>query len=114
MSGLPSMLSWLMESAMPQDPYLRVLEVITFDAVGAEPTGYLLAIVILCVFTVVHLSSNQKMLFSLHYLTLFSPEGGTSTLSNRKLHLSFGMDWFYSSDFRRTFDNVSASQRESR
>mgnify|MGYP005691752189 FL=1 len=48
------------EGAMPQDPYLRVLEVITFDAVGAELTGYLLAIVILCVFTVVHLSSNQK------------------------------------------------------
>ena len=48
------------EGAMPQDPYLRVLEVITFDAVGAELSGYLLAIVILCVFTVVHLSSNQK------------------------------------------------------
>jgi len=48
------------EGAMPQDPYLRVLEVISFDAVGAELSGYLLAIVILCVFTVIHLSRTQK------------------------------------------------------
>ena len=48
------------EGAMPQDPYLRVLDVIEFDAVGAELIGYLLAIVSLCVFSVVHLARTQK------------------------------------------------------
>ena len=65
------------EGAMPQDPYLRVLEVISFDAVGAELSGYLLAIVILCVFCLT-LIQTQKRLSNLLCLTLFSPEGGTS------------------------------------
>ena len=49
------------EGAMPQDPYLRVLDVIEFDAVGAELLGYLSAIAMLCIFSVIHLSRIQKL-----------------------------------------------------
>ncbi|MCH1592289.1 MAG: cytochrome c biogenesis protein CcsA [Candidatus Thalassarchaeaceae archaeon] len=48
------------EGALPQDPYLRVLDVVGFDAIGAELIGYLSAIILLCVFVVVHLSRVQK------------------------------------------------------
>ena len=48
------------EGALPQDPYLRVLDVVEFDAVGAELVGYLSAIILLCVFAVIHLARVQR------------------------------------------------------
>lgn len=49
------------QGALPQDPYLRVLDVVSFDAIGAELVGYLSAILLLCVFTVIHLARMQRI-----------------------------------------------------
>ena len=48
------------EGALPQDPYLRVLDVVEFDAIGAELIGYLSAIILLCVFALIHLARVQR------------------------------------------------------
>ncbi len=47
------------EGSLPQDPYLRVLEIVDFDAVGAEILGYMLSIVFLCYYSVMHLRRHQ-------------------------------------------------------
>jgi len=69
------------EGALPQDPYLRVLDVIGFDAIGAELVGYLSAILLLCVFTVVHLARMQK-------IDLDSKDSRSMIQENKNLSLS--------------------------
>ncbi len=47
------------KGSLPQDPYLRVLEIVDFDAVGAEILGYMISIFILCYYSVMHLRRLQ-------------------------------------------------------
>jgi cytochrome c biogenesis factor len=69
------------EGTLPQDPYLRVLDVIGFDAIGAELVGYLSAILLLCAFTVVHLARMQK-------IDLNSRDSRSMIQENKNLSLS--------------------------
>ena len=69
------------EGTLPQDPYLRVLDVIGFDAIGAELVGYLSAILLLCAFTVVHLARMQK-------IDLDSKDSRSMIQENKNLSLS--------------------------
>ncbi|MAK40851.1 MAG: hypothetical protein CL993_03885, partial [Euryarchaeota archaeon] len=48
------------KGSLPQDPYLRILEVIDFSAVGIEILSYLVLICILSVSTLIYLIRNQK------------------------------------------------------
>jgi len=48
------------KGSLPQDPYLRILDVIDFSAVGIEILSYLVLICILSVSTLIYLIRNQK------------------------------------------------------
>ena len=48
------------KGTLPQDPYLRILEVIDFSAVGIEILSYLIIIIILSIFTLLYLVNIQK------------------------------------------------------
>ena len=47
------------KGSLPQDPYLRILEVIDFSAVGIEILSYLMLIVILSIYTLIYLIRIQ-------------------------------------------------------
>ena len=48
------------KGTLPQDPYLRILEVIDFSAVGIEILSYLILIIILSISTLLYLVKIQK------------------------------------------------------
>jgi len=47
------------EGSLPQDPYLRVLEIVELDAIGAEILGYIFSILLFCYYAVSHLRRQQ-------------------------------------------------------
>ena len=78
------------EGALPQDPYLRVLDVVEFDAIGAELVGYLSAIILLSAFAVIHLARVQRS-------DLESQNSNSMIQENKNLALSLLVIFFLAS-----------------
>ena len=69
------------EGSLPQDPYLRVLEIVEMDAVGAEIMGYVISILLLFYYSITHLRRQQAESLRI--------SGNSSLLqSNRNLSLT--------------------------
>jgi len=84
------------ESTLSQDPYLRIINISDFSPIGLEILTYLIALVVLGIFSIFHLFREQK--------TILSSEGNPSFFQENKI-----LSWALLITFILVSINIGAS-----